>query len=460
MSKETRKIELKGGYEVWKLLGSERTYADITLPYADAVEFVSPVRYNAVSGKGEQRATIEAHVRKLKGEMQDGNFTPTQVSAGVRKSHIVKLVMNVERQTFTLGVDSGDPLPQTDGGHRYEALTRIHKELTDSLEAEEDVEKKQAIQTYIDELLVLPVGIRLFLDGNTQRDFINLQAGRPVDAAHLFSMKIQQKVMDDPAYKVAFDCAKLLQRQDGSPFVNVIRLDSRGTAPLPISSLCQKGGSDLGTSLIGLARVASAGEGKPLDASRLAFAVIAAHKAIAERHPGLLESGKVLATIGNGGTKGSATMMVGLGIVLAFRQAVQGDDLPSEDDLTKLADAASKSLDVGVNGNFSGSVKRSLIGDFAKIFLADLDVEKHDKLPALLLRTLSPSAFGATSLPKQKPAKPAKKAKKPKAERAALPDVDSPIEVTNEPVTVTAADAAPWEEAGDPAHWDGDEAQG
>lgn len=415
--------KISGNYHVWSLLGHERGFADVTLTYKEAVEYIMPVRYNALTGRGEQRELFEAHVRKLRKEMEDGNYTPTQISAGLRKSHLASLVRQ-EDGTFELTVDSGDPLPQTDGGHRYEALSRIEKSVRESLKKDpENVELNERL----DEILTLPIGVRIYFDGSPQRDFINLQAGRTVDAAHMLSMRIQQRVIDDPAFKIAFDVAKILLKADDSPFKGQIRLDSRGINPLPISTLCSKGASDLGTSLVGLAKIGLFANKK---ADWLANIIIDVYRAIATKCPAVLEGGKVLTTIANGGSKGSATMLVGVAVCAAYRLVKLGREWDQEEDANRLCQSVAYALYERVNGRFSGPDKRKLLGDFAKDYFHDCCSGRHDGLPVELLRLLSPSAFGASPLPK-----PRKTA------------ADGQVEVTDEPTPVAVAAAAAEEEA-------------
>jgi hypothetical protein len=428
--------KLTGTYCVWNLLGHARMYADITIPYSDAVQYVMAVRYNALTGKGEQREIFDAHCKKLKREMEEGNFTPTQVSAGLRKSHRDNLKLDEKNLTFVLKVDSDDPLPQTDGGHRGEAIARILKGLTQKLEAAEG-EDKVKIQGQIDALEALPVGIRIYFDGNPQKDFTNLQAGRTVDKAHMLSLRIQQKVLDDPSFKVAFEVAKLLNKTEGSPVQNSIRFDSRGVAPLPISTLCQKAGSDIATSLIGTAKIGLFGD-KPADSTFLAHCVMKTFKSLTAKAPELLEAGKVLTPIGNSGTKGSATLMIGLANCLAYRVRMGGKSLPSDRDVAQAVDAAKETLDREVAGNFSGPVKRSLMGKFAKQYFADLECDKHQGVPVGLIQILSSSTFGVDPLPKAPKATKTKAKAKPKKGTKALPDVDGPVVVTNEPEVVIA----------------------
>jgi glycosylphosphatidylinositol transamidase (GPIT) subunit GPI8 len=44
-----------------------------------------------------------------------------------------------------------------------------------------------------------PVEFFVFLNGDTQKDFLNFQKGRPVDSAHLLSMTVQRGLVKPEA---------------------------------------------------------------------------------------------------------------------------------------------------------------------------------------------------------------------------------------------------------------------
>jgi hypothetical protein len=399
---------LTGTVRTWKLFGHTRQFSEVTLPYREATELFMPVPYNGLSGKGEQRDINPAHLRKLKKAMEVGNYTPTPGSVGLRNNHRDALARQTHSdgtQTFSLEVNRNDPLPLTDAGHRMQALGAIVKELQVRLGKAADETERAKLQAQLDEVQALPITFTLYLDGDPQKDFVNLQAGRTVDSAQMFSLRVQQ-AGDDPC-KLAFEVAKKLHNKNESPFKNTIRFDSRGPMPLPVSNLCGKGGSDLATSLVGLAKVSLAAE-TPLGAGALAGCVVAAYQALKTKAPELIGEGKVLTPIAEAGTKGSATMMIGLGICLAHRMVQLGQDKPSQPLLDDLVGAAQATMNESVKGGFSGPAKRQLMGRFARVFYAGENVAKHDGLPISLLKTLSASAFGAEPLPKAKD--------KPKAE--------------------------------------------
>jgi hypothetical protein len=416
--------KLTGGFSEWTLCDRKRQYGTVqNLPFCEAREYIVPVCFNGQTGFGQQRDIVESHVRRLKKEMEAGTYTPTNISAACSKKHRSALMLNNDG-TFVLSVSSADPLLHTDGGHRFAALQSMVKELEEKVEKAEGEEKEQ-LSRWLEQARNVPVTVTVYFDGNPAEDFVRLQQGRPVDAAHLLSLKVQHKVLDNPAVRVAFEVAKVLHKQKDSPLHSLVRFDSRGKLPLPVSTICSTGSSDIGTSLVGLARVGQMGD-NPKEAAWLANAVIAATQALQKEAQALLDHGKVLAMMANGGKKGSTTMLVGLGVVLAYRMVVLGHSQPTEEDLTRLVQTANNKLNESVNGNFSGPTKRKLLGLFAQDFLADLTGPKHCGLPVTLLRTLSPSTFGVEPLPKEKKRRP--KATKGTGEQV----VGSPNEVKTE----------------------------
>lgn len=393
------KVTLTGAVKTWKLNGHTRKFAMVTVPYHEARELFCAMTFDAVCNQGEQRELCSAHVRKLKKAMESGEYTPTPASVGLRKEHRKKLTIQPRTdgsEEFTLEVDGAHPLPLTDASHRLAAIGLLLEEFEKNRDKVKTPEKKEEFQKRVEEVLALPITCTVYLDGETRRDFVNLQAGRNVDPSHLFSLKVQQKPCEDSAAAVAFAIAKVLKKQDESPFENQIRFDSRGSLPLPITTLCSQGPSDAATSLLGLAKV---GEGR-FDTARLAGFVTTTYRALQLQAPELLEYGKVLTPIGNDGTKGSATMLIGLAVCLTHRIGAHSQSCCEEEIVADLVRTAKETLNESVNGGFSGQQKRAWMRGFAAQFFAEDVGPKHAGLPVALLQTLSASAFGVPKLPK------------------------------------------------------------
>lgn len=406
-------MRLSGSIHIWQMFDRKRTYGEITLPYAQAAKLTRSTAFSGLTGKGQQREIVPAHLKKIKSAMQQGEYTPAGASVNLTKQHLDSLEVKGDR--FSLAVDEGNPLLLTDGGHRMAALAQIVESLEVKLSAAQTDDDKERFGRWLKQARETEVTFTVFLDGDAQRDFVNLQMGRPVDAAHMLSLKVQQRLVDDPAQKQAFDLAKVLHKQEGSPFCGIIRFDSRGVAPLPVSTVCAPRASDLGTSLVGLAKTGAV-QGDARGVDWLAKVMCDTFKAIkdfdGEDHDEspIFDTGKVLTPVCNSGKKGSACMLIGVAACLAFRLAKAGRTAANKEDLARVVDNVRAKLNEPVAGNFSGPFKRKLLGGFARAYFADLDLPKHEGVPVSLLEALSASTFGVSPLPKA-----------PKPRKAALP---------------------------------------
>jgi N6-adenosine-specific RNA methylase IME4 len=406
--------KLRGRVHVWHLAGEPREYIVLTANYGQARRLFQPDLFRVTTGQGEQRAIVPAHVRKLRKEMDSGDYTPTPVSAGLRPRHVNNLTFEGEgpTRTATLLVEPGDPLPLIDGGHRLHVLEDLRKEAE---QACKDPQTREEGERTLARLDAVPITTVIHLGGNTQVDFLNLQKGKAVDASHVFSLKVCSGGGEENRdVKLAYDVAKLLNDNPDSVFHRMVRFSSSSQAACPVSTLCSKGSSDLASSLLGLVR---AGEGR--SAEWLAFQVVTACKCVEKEAPDLLEEGMLLTPPPNG-CRGSYTMLVGLAVALAFRLKLTGEDIASERDRAQLVEAARTALAHGVGGNFSGPVKRRLLGEFAREFFGDmLHLEKHHGIPVGLIKALSASAFGVPPLPRR--SRPAESPAESSEEAEAVP---------------------------------------
>lgn len=439
----TDKICLQGEVHCWNLGGKEREYLVTTVPYGVARQFFKTDIYNAKTNHGEQRDEIDSHVKKLQAAMAGGTFTPTVVSIGLKPSHRKKL----ERLPLETKDASGQPIitpmaelvvsyedgptfPLLDGGQRFAALRRLHKNANDA-------EQQARIES-------LPITVVVYLDGDTKADFVNLNLGKAVDAAHLLSMRVQQKAVaqkDLPYYKLALEVAKLLNEDEDSPFYKQIRFDSRGMAPLTINTLCSRGASDIATSLIGLARIAlHASSDGPLDAEAVVDSFKLAIKVIRSKAPLHLAPGRFL-TPPPDGTRGSATMLVGVAALYIYRLSLDGqnDDVVEKE----LIDAIEVAFSDSMAGAFGGPVKRELMGEFAKQFFQNVDVDKHCGVPKELVRILSASTFRLPKLPKERKPKPPKEESKKRGRKKAAQPAASPAATEAQPNPCVEATETP-----------------
>lgn len=260
---------LTGPLTKWVLFDHERRYGTVTLPFSPANEFVMAYVYRGETGKGQQRDVVEAHAKKIAKEMRDGMFTPAAMGASLTPKHREKLKINEADGTFSVEVDRHNPLVSVDGNHRFKALCRLYEELGKELDKATTDEEQAKLLRQIEQVASLPCTFIVYLDGDPAVDFINLQKGKTVDPSHLKSLSMRAGLDKDPAAKLAHEVARLAHKDARSPYHKQVRFDSCGDLALPISTLTAGGSSDLGTSLIGLARVGKGAKRKAAPASEL-----------------------------------------------------------------------------------------------------------------------------------------------------------------------------------------------
>lgn len=395
---------LVGAVRDWSLFGHSRRFITVNLPYETFNNVVQVHRYDGTTGKGEQREIQASHARKLEREMRDGTYTPTSAGVQTRPAHR-KTIRELGDGLIELTVDSKNKLPLIDYQHRDFAIGSILSSLTARMKVAGE-EEKAILERQIEDVYKLPVEVTIYLDGNAQDDFIRLQAGKSVDPSHMLSLKIARQAAMNPDLAKAFDIARELAAKEGSPYKDQIRFDSRGLMPLPISSLCQKGSSDLSTSLVGLARVSG-----DMPADKIADVVVEVFRHIWTTDNSVCTYGKVLTPISQHGTKGSATTLIGIAICVVFdmlaRKNAAGE--PAEIRLDDMMEAVKAELDQKIIKSFAGPEKRILMGAFAKKFFKDSPLELHHGVPLELVKTLSASTYSVQSVPK--PEKPARQTK-------------------------------------------------
>lgn len=394
----------------------KREYISFTMPFGQAKEVFKCDPFKASKNTGEQRGIVNKHANKLKKAMETDSFTPCCIHVGIRKEHMNML--NIEQDGMACcTIPDGVTLPITNGGHRFESLSRIIRGFEDVIKKATTQEEKQAAQASIDTVNQQPVTCILMLNGNTQDDFINLQLGKTVDGAHNLSINVLRQHLgkDGAVTTLGFKIANLLATNRDSAFQRNIRFDSVGHAGYPISTLCSKGVSDRMTSLLGLATLGIEHE---KDAKWLAWNVIVACAVLKKEAPELVAERHLL-TLPPDGVRGAATMLIGLGICLAYRTILVGGDLPGPNDTNAMIEAAKKTLSGETHSNFSGQGKRKLIGEFTKAFFSDLGVEKHEEVPIGLLKMFIPSSFGVSKLPKPKKVKDSNAPKGRRSRKAA-----------------------------------------
>lgn len=390
---------IQGPYQTWKIGPHVRRHATVTMPFEEAALLFEPALFNASTNKGEQRKPSEAHVRNLKKEILEGRFTPTCWACTLPTRAQKEFVYDEATSTFRLTVKDGRTLPNTNGGHRRLALLRILDDYAEQRKLAHTEERRAYYDGLIQDVERLPITVELQLDGDSRLDFLNLQKGKAVARSLMFSMEVKTKQFDDPNYVRSYDIANLLNSERASPFFLVVQCDDHwnGGSPLPISTLCSGTSSDIATSLVGLARV---GQLFGFENKNLCRIVCAAVSAIESRKPDILHAGFPLTPPKYGGKRGSCTMLVGIAVQLTYAMGLAGKTVPDPDLLTRFVDSAAYVMGEKIERDLGGPRKRFLMGEFAREFFRESDVEKHEGVPLGLCRTLSPGSLGCSRLSK------------------------------------------------------------
>ena len=364
-------------------LKKKRRFLCLVLPIQQILKLFSLDHFNGLTGKGEQRPLVDAHAKMLSKEFLNDNFTPSSLTAGLRKSQLDKLVITKKEghPWAKLTLDDDEYLPMTDGGHRTTVC-------------------KQLAEMGNEAAFLLPFIVCVNLDGSLKEDFVNLQRGKAVAPTHILAMRVLSDNLpekDATFLKAAYETAKLLHTDPKSVFEKMIKFDMCGLPGLPLATICPKSASELATSLVGTARIALKAGTTPLNPEWMASTINRAIASLRKLAPELLAPGQLLCPPPEGG-KGSATMLVGVANMLAFKTLSSGSTKHSEESLVQLATAAQENLAGGIRGNLSSPCKRNLIWQFAKAYFAeDYDQRLHDGIPVALLNILAPSHFASPS---------------------------------------------------------------
>lgn len=404
-------VVLKGVVQQFWTGGKEkpRRWITVEIPFRDACRVIKIETFDSETGKGIQRAGIESWQKSLSKKMETGVFTPNPWSAGVSKSHIKGLTIEVGK-VLELEVSPRNPLTSLDGQQRWGGMEILRKKF------ESDPDRRKALEN---STITFPV----YLDPEyTHADFQNLQYGRPVDKSHMLSMELAHNSIPDekkPFLKLAEKTARLINEATNSPFAGRIKFDSRDEAPLALKSLLTLGASDISTSIGGGAKIAHHFK---KDAAWLANMYVGAFVAIEKfgtkdeveselddtvaKVPTLLRKGKLLYPRGK---KGSSSLLIGIGNLVAYRMARQNKDDIKPADAKKLVECLEDIFDKEINGNLSGPDKRRMMGQFCSRYFADIvrmseedegDTKKVESLsyhgtawPYELVELLSKSSF-------------------------------------------------------------------
>lgn len=391
LDESTGNLNITSPKWVWGIQNNNRDYVVTTLPFEVANKYFDSIPFNAESGNGEQRTSVESHVKKLKKEIMNGRYTPTAFGANLTKKHL-NGVTESDCGNISISVSEKYPLRQTDGAHRFQALRAIL------------VEAKELHDEGLTEAINgLPITTLIYLgEVDAQQDFINLQSGKTVDSNMLTVLKIQKNQYPEKLIELlnnSLEVCHALNELENSPWETFIKFDTIGVATLKFTSLASKGGGDGASSTVGMMRVLRAGAAAAspfcdgdLPTIAAATIVTCANYLIANRSKAC-QSGYLLCPPPSGGA-GSSTLLIGVATALAYKMVTSGKSEIGQDDLHAVKVAVEASLGMPILGDLSASRKRTLMKGFTQKMFADAEEMCKDGVPDGLLEILGPGSFG------------------------------------------------------------------
>ncbi len=393
---------LEGEIHSWHIPGTPHTrrWATLAMTFEEIRNYTKIDYWDSLKQSGNQRPLVKPHVKKLKTAYREGKMVPASISLSLTPEQRDRLRVSGNR--FSLELSEEDRVPLTDGQHRTHALNELMAELLAGRDRLPEVDQEN-LQTSIEQILSMAFPVTLHIDGDTVTDFLALQEGRAVDKAQMTSMKASRLEPGSKGY-IAMQIATLLDNAKEGPFTGTIRFGGQENAILPVSTLCAASSSDLATSLIGTAAIMQKyPKVQPKHINEIASWI---YRSIQVGKPEIINSGKILTPPVAKGTKGAATMFVGVLNCVLFRFCVQGHfgrKFGPEEETHLLASL--KSLDANVDGSFSSALKREYLALFAGEYFKPMEeshnLQMHEGIPLTLLEILPPSTFGISPIPGQ-----------------------------------------------------------
>lgn len=397
--KETKADSFHGIEWTWTLGDNPIKFCVIQGEYKKIRRYFKPLQYNAKTGEGVQRKLIDKWVKKIKSEMSKGRYSPTIAYATVEQIHHDKGLVTVHHRKVKITGDINYPISLTDSQHRFAAMEKIRAE-------------SAKMQWKID---AQPIMVQVNLNTNPVEDFLNYQKGRPTDKTHVLSMKITKGMLEDnkkEIYQNALKIAECLNSDPKSPFYNNILLETGGTGRIPLKSIMGDNASDFSTSLIAGGRIIQLTK---LSVEDITQSIINSYDLLIKNSPHLFEQHKLLCLPSKGqGTKGAATIIIGVGCLAAYAQYHFGheDFFENDDNVAEFLDCCEEVFTRNANNNLSGPSKRQIMGEFARALFKNTPEDVcWDGIPKELLTLIGTSAYNAKGLPKTKSAPRKKKTK-------------------------------------------------
>ena len=378
------------------ILGNKgQRYMNVTLPFRDIKDIVTIEQYNASTGRGVQRGALNAHQNKLAKAMENNSYTPAPFTAMLRSSAAKSLVVDNKGFANIEFIRGKDSLVSLDGSQRNGSLQKL-------LDSSEDETAKESV-------LNMPIPLIVLLDGSAKEHFLNANSGKAIDTLQTMVMKAkghigQKKGMGDVMAE-AVNMASLMNKDKNSPFYNLIRMDVQSNQAIKATTLMSTGSSDIGTSLVGLAKITAKSK---VEREVACGYVTSIFDAFSAAHPTLIEHDRPLAAP-NVGSKGAATMWIGLGNLLAYA-AYTAEECTDEMVGLLVSCAYDQFKGEKIQGSFTSAYKREKSGAIAKEFFAGSEEDNHEGVPLGLVTLLSASTFGLSKYKKAEEAAEAEEA--------------------------------------------------
>ena len=361
---EQGELEITLPYHEYGVHEHKRIWATLNLTFFQANKFARCDVFTAgdqfKKSRGEQRATKDSHVKKLKNAHLLGHFTPAGFTYGVGSKKAVTI--DEEKKTVTIRLNKSTPLKTLDGGHRLKALQAIYAEVDDPADRAE-----------IDNM-ILP-GI-IELNGNTQEDFVRLQAGLAMDKTHLFGLRarggfdLKEKLQE--YYPMVIDLAHRLNSESRSPITNMIRFDTRSQARVPLTAISKDGAADGAVSLFGTAKICNKhveriGQNNLVDWMFDIFANV--WEILKEDCPDAVSDGRLL------DVKSQKVMpiqlYIGVANMVAYRLHLLNEQEITEKTKTALIASVNDTFISDLDSKWNSGRVREAMGEFASRFFAD-----------------------------------------------------------------------------------------
>src|ERR1700723_2883826 len=110
-------MDIFGKRQTWDITGGQkegRSYITVDSNIGTLLEYTQVCTYDVNTSFGEQRDQVERHVKKLRSEISNYNYTPTAFNASVSDASRV----SEENGLVKISLDKEHKLNLIDGGHR------------------------------------------------------------------------------------------------------------------------------------------------------------------------------------------------------------------------------------------------------------------------------------------------------------------------------------------------------